>query len=68
MNHHFWAFGSGGRMCIGSHLALQEIKLIVAAVYANYKTEIVDDDGIEEVDAYTTRPKSGRLVLRFLRR
>ena len=55
-------------MCIGSHLALQEIKLIVAAVYANYKTEIVDDDGIEEVDAYTTRPKSGRLVLRFLRR
>ncbi|KAJ9650177.1 hypothetical protein H2198_010513 [Neophaeococcomyces mojaviensis] len=68
MNRHFWAFGSGGRMCIGSHLALQEIKLIVCAIYGNFKTEIVDDEGIEEMDAYTTRPKSGKLILRFIRR
>ncbi|KAK5073055.1 hypothetical protein LTR64_000536 [Lithohypha guttulata] len=68
MNRHFWAFGSGGRKCIGMNLALQEIKLIVAAVWGNWKTEIVDDEGIEEVDAYTTRPSSGRLVVRVEKR
>lgn len=65
MNRWFWAFGSGGRMCIGSHLATQEIKLLVAAVYTNWTTEIVDDEGIEEIDAYTTRPKGDRLILQF---
>ncbi|KIX04208.1 uncharacterized protein Z518_07762 [Rhinocladiella mackenziei CBS 650.93] len=65
MHRWFWAFGSGGRMCIGSHLATQEIKLIVAAIYSNWTTEIVDDEGIEEIDAYTTRPASNRLILRF---
>lgn len=61
----FWAFGSGGRMCIGSNLAMQEMKLIVAAIYTNWRTVIVDDEGIEEIDAYTTRPRSNRLILRF---
>lgn len=65
MHRWFWGFGSGGRMCIGSHLATQEIKLLVAAIYTNWKTEIVDDDGIEEIDAYTTKPRSNRLMLRF---
>ena len=63
----FWAFGSGGRMCIGSNLAMQEMKLIVAAIYTNYRTVIVDDEGIEEIDAYTIKPRSNRLILRFER-
>ena len=67
MHRWFWAFGSGGRMCIGSHLATHEIKCLVAAIYSNYTTEIVDDEGIEEIDAYTTRPRANRLVLRFQR-
>ena len=66
MHRWFWAFGSGGRMCIGSHLAIQEIKLIVSAVYSNWRTEIVDDEGIEQIDAYQTRPKSNKLMLRFV--
>ncbi|RMZ79319.1 hypothetical protein DV737_g3471, partial [Chaetothyriales sp. CBS 132003] len=65
MHRWFWAFGSGGRMCIGSHLAQQELKLVVAALYSNWETEIVDDEGIEAIDAYTVRPKSGKLILRF---
>lgn len=68
MNRHFWAFGSGGRMCIGRHFALQEIKLLVAAVFRNWRTELVDADGIEEVDAYTTHPRSGKLILKFTAR
>ena len=65
----FWAFGSGGRMCIGSNLAVQEIKLIVCAVYGNYRTKIAEggDVNVEEIDAYTTRPASGGLGLHFLK-
>ncbi|KAE8163456.1 cytochrome P450 [Aspergillus tamarii] len=61
----FWAFGSGGRMCVGSNLALQEIKLVTAAIYTNYKTSIVNDDDIEAIDAYTVKPRGDKLVLKF---
>ena len=55
-------------MCIGRHLAMQELKLIVAAIWSNWRTVNVDDEGIEEVDAYTTRPRSGRLIVKFEKR
>ncbi|KAB8073608.1 putative cytochrome P450 monooxygenase [Aspergillus leporis] len=61
----FWAFGSGGRMCVGSNLALQEIKLVAAAIYTNFKTSIVNDDNIEAIDAYTVKPRGEKLVLKF---
>ena len=61
----FWAFGSGGRMCIGSNLAMQEMKLIVASIYSNYTTTIVNDEGIEEIDAYTIKPTRNALDVRF---
>ncbi|PWY82901.1 cytochrome P450 [Aspergillus heteromorphus CBS 117.55] len=61
----FWAFGSGGRMCVGSNLALQEMKLAVAAIYTNFTTSIVDDEDIEAIDAYTVKPRGEKLVLRF---
>ncbi|KAL2821350.1 cytochrome P450 [Aspergillus cavernicola] len=61
----FWAFGSGGRMCVGSNLALQEMKLAIAAIYTNFRTSIVNDDGIEAIDAYTVKPKGEKLILKF---
>ncbi|KAI9717181.1 MAG: hypothetical protein M1812_004929 [Candelaria pacifica] len=80
----FWAFGSGGRMCIGSNFAMYgtfspnpyeipragsyfrlEMKLVIAAVYTNFCSEIVDDRGIEQEDGYTGGPRGGRLILRF---
>ncbi|KAJ5219237.1 uncharacterized protein N7498_001336 [Penicillium cinerascens] len=61
----FWAFGSGGRMCVGSNLALQESKLVAAAVYTNFRTTIVNDEGIEAIDAYTVHPKAEKLILQF---
>lgn len=67
MDRWFWAFGSGGRMCIGSNLAMYQMKYIVAAIYSNYTTTIVDDTGIEQVDAYTAPPKNDRLIIRLER-
>ncbi|KNG87164.1 benzoate 4-monooxygenase cytochrome P450 [Aspergillus nomiae NRRL 13137] len=39
MNRFFWAFSSGGRMCIGMHLAMAEMTTFVAALYRKYTTE-----------------------------
>ncbi|KAI9758848.1 MAG: hypothetical protein M4579_002794 [Chaenotheca gracillima] len=61
----FWAFGSGGRMCVGKNFAMNEMKLTLAAVYSRYTTSIVDDAGIEQTDGYTAHPKNKRLVLKF---
>lgn len=89
MRRWFWAFGSGGRMCLGSNFAIQrmflanfegnpdeslrltawmlivEMKLVVAAVYTNYTTEIVDAEGIEQADEFISGPVGEKLVLRF---
>lgn len=40
LNRWFWAFSSGGRMCIGKHLAMAEMTSLVAAVYGEYTTAI----------------------------
>ncbi|EGS19760.1 cytochrome P450 monooxygenase-like protein [Thermochaetoides thermophila DSM 1495] len=66
MNRHFWAFSSGGRMCIGSNFALHEIKLTITAIYTNFKSYIVDDTGMEnQTDGYGGRPEKEQLILRF---
>ncbi|KGO75008.1 Cytochrome P450 [Penicillium italicum] len=66
MRRLFWPFGSGGRMCLGSNFALQEIKLVMAAVYSNYTTSIVDDEGIEQDHAFISLPRGRKLMLRFI--
>ncbi|KAI0427932.1 cytochrome P450 3A12 [Xylaria sp. FL1042] len=63
----FWGFSSGGRMCLGSNFAMHEIKLIIAAIYSNFTSHIVDDRGIEQTDMYTGHPKSNALYLRYER-
>ncbi|TID15282.1 cytochrome P450 [Venturia nashicola] len=65
MKRWFWAFGSGGRMCVGSNLALYQMKYIIAAIYTDFKTIIVDDAGVEQIDLYTAPPKSGKLIIRL---
>jgi len=45
-----------------------EMKYIVAALYSNYTTSIIDDTDIEQSDAYTAPPKGGKLIVRLERR
>lgn len=45
--------------------ALAEMKYIVAALYSNYSTTIIDDTGIEQMDSYTAPPKSEKLLIRL---
>ncbi|OOQ87914.1 benzoate 4-monooxygenase cytochrome P450 [Penicillium brasilianum] len=38
MKKWFWAFSSGGRMCIGLHLAMAEMTTLLAGIYRRYTT------------------------------
>ncbi|ESU13935.1 hypothetical protein FGSG_13176 [Fusarium graminearum PH-1] len=40
LNRWFWGFSSGGRMCIGMHLAMAEMTVLGAALYREYRTTI----------------------------
>lgn len=40
-----------------------EIKHVIAALYANFETEVVDDEGIEQEDHFLAHPKGHRLIL-----
>ncbi|EFQ34955.1 cytochrome P450 [Colletotrichum graminicola M1.001] len=39
MKKWFWSFSSGGRMCIGIHLAMAEMTTLLAAIYSKYTTD-----------------------------
>ena len=41
------------------------MKYIVAALYSNCTTSIVDDTDIEQIDSYTCPPKSDKLLIRL---
>ncbi|KAI3116590.1 hypothetical protein CBS147333_214 [Penicillium roqueforti] len=47
MNRWFWAFSSGGRMCIGLHLAMAEMTTLAATIYRKYSTTIAP--GFEDI-------------------
>jgi unspecific monooxygenase len=40
----FWAFSSGGRMCVGSNLAMLDMKAIVAGVWSRFETTVASDN------------------------
>lgn len=42
-----------------------EMKYIIAALYSNYSTTVIDDTGIEQSDSYTAPPKGDKLLLRL---
>ncbi len=41
------------------------MKLVLATVYTNFNTEVVDDTGIEQIDDMMATPASGQLLLKF---
>lgn len=68
MNRSFMAFGAGVRMCLGLHLATEEIKLLVTSMYWRWKTSVdkdYSDDNMYVVDKYTVHPKGHYTLLDF---
>ncbi|VUC33950.1 unnamed protein product [Clonostachys rosea] len=65
MRRWFWAWGSGGAMCIGSNIAIHSMKHCIAGVYSNYKTFVVHAPDMELAEGFTAGPQGGKLELRF---
>lgn len=55
---------SGG---INLHGWVPELKFVVAAIYTNYTTKIIDDEDMEQLDGYVGGPKGEKLILQFER-
>jgi hypothetical protein len=41
------------------------MNLVAAAIYANFTTSIVDDEGIEQRESLVAGPVGDKLILRF---
>lgn len=52
----FWAFGSGGRMCVGSNLAILDMKATVVGIWSRFSTEVIDDEGMVPNGGYMAEP------------
>ncbi|KAI1432335.1 cytochrome P450 [Xylaria sp. CBS 124048] len=67
----FFAFASGGRGCIGKHLALAEMKILLRDVYSRFTTlpdgSITDRDMEMADQLISSQPKCKKCLLRFER-
>ncbi|KAF5669128.1 benzoate 4-monooxygenase cytochrome P450 [Fusarium circinatum] len=67
---HQWAFSSGGRGCIGKHLAMAEMKTLLRDVYSRYETEPDDSMKSESMamddQLISSRPLGKRCLLKFV--
>ncbi|UZP41259.1 hypothetical protein NXS19_009075 [Fusarium pseudograminearum] len=67
---HQWAFSSGGRGCVGKHLAMVEMKTLLRDVYSRYETEPDESMKIESMvmddQLISSRPLGKRCLLKFV--
>ncbi|KAI2637304.1 cytochrome P450 3A13 [Xylaria nigripes] len=65
----FFAFASGGRGCIGKHLALAEMKILLRDVYSRFTTlpdgSMTDRDMEMADQLISSQPRSKKCLLRF---
>ncbi|KZT23548.1 cytochrome P450 [Neolentinus lepideus HHB14362 ss-1] len=67
-NRLFFAFGAGGRGCIGKNLATLEMKVLLREIYSTYKTSVAPDmKGSMEISdqIVASRPKDQICLLSF---
>ncbi|KAH0015116.1 cytochrome P450, partial [Aureobasidium melanogenum] len=66
-NRMFFAFSQGARGCIGKHLALAEMKILLREVYEEYKTVLGKEKADMRFDdqVISSRPKGQKCRLQF---
>lgn len=66
----FFAFANGGRGCVGKHLALAEMKILLRDVYSRYSTApgggMSEEMMVMEDQLISARPRAQRCLLRFV--
>ncbi|KAF5018363.1 hypothetical protein F66182_9650 [Fusarium sp. NRRL 66182] len=67
---HQWAFSSGGRGCIGKHLAMAEMKTLLRDVYSRHETEpeasMKSESMVMDDQLISSRPLGKRCLLKFV--
>jgi cytochrome P450 len=62
-SHHQYAylpFGGGQRICVGNHLALMEVKVIIGAIIQEYEFELADPNKTDDIiPRFTVHPEGG---------
>ncbi|KAF2820229.1 cytochrome P450 [Ophiobolus disseminans] len=66
--HYWWAFGSGGRGCLGNHFAMHDIKVVAVFLYSLFETIVVDHGDLNQTEGYIGAPQGGRLLIKLKRR
>ena len=56
----------GRRELIVFFFVFADMKLLVATIYSNWRTEVAEEGDMEQTDSYIAVPKCGRCVLRFV--
>ncbi|KAF4991639.1 hypothetical protein FDECE_13987 [Fusarium decemcellulare] len=66
---HMFAFSHGGRGCVGKHLALAEMKILLRQVYSKYQTvpdpSMTDESMRPHDQIISARPYGQKCLLRF---
>ncbi|PWW77159.1 cytochrome P450 [Tuber magnatum] len=65
MEARLWAFGSGGRNCVGRHLSILEMKLLLATIYSRYQTQATPNSGVKITHNRWDERRTFRDVLPF---
>ncbi|PWW77160.1 cytochrome P450 [Tuber magnatum] len=60
-----WAFGSGARNCVGRHLSILEMKLLLATIYSRYQTQVTPNSGVKIAHNRWNERRTFRDVLPF---
>ncbi|KFA67261.1 hypothetical protein S40285_06712 [Stachybotrys chlorohalonatus IBT 40285] len=60
MKAHFFAFGSGPRMCLGLNVAYSIMRGLVAGIYGTVKTQMEMDEHAKKIQSSKEQPDSSR--------
>jgi len=65
--HAYLPFAAGPRTCIGSHLALMEMQMVLTLVASHYRLRLTSDHPVSAQALITTRPRT-TIMMRLERR
>ncbi|MGW8956312.1 cytochrome P450 [Paenibacillus sp. NPDC055715] len=55
----YFPFGGGARSCIGNHMGMMEVTLVLATIGQHYRLEMLDNEPLIPMPLITLRPKNG---------